>query len=1472
MSTSALPGQLDDRTSASDVMKHLESVLVRALTVLSSLKLTIVLFSLAMVIVFVGSLAQSRRDVWQVMAEYFRTYVAWIQIKDLFPPSMFPQLMNFDWNRLGPLQQIPFPGGWTIGWVMLANLTAAHALKFRVRARGLKLVAGLGVVLAGVLLTVAVVITGNAQTGVESGNAMLKPLHVWYLMLGILGFVSVISLGQSFLSRTVTRSARIVLGVIGVAVGALTAYYVIGGEAVRPNVSAMRILWQLLKGGGCSLVLLVGCNLLFDKRGGIVLLHVGVALLMFSELQVGIWGKENMLTLVEGETATFMRDIRDRELAVIHRDSDGKDEVVVVPQHILKRAADQEAPADQVIMLPNLPFDVAVRKFLQNSTLRGAQPDDQNRTATGLGSFAVPIELEPVTGMDESSDQSSAYIDIIERGTGKVLSSMLLSQNISELRSVPIAEQVNVGDTDYRFYLRFQRNYRPYEVKLIDVSRTNYVGSSTPRDYRSTIVISDPSTGGSDEFTLWMNNPLRFRGETFYQSGYNKLEDGSEATTLSVVRNTGWMLPYLGCMIVAFGMFSQFRHTLSRFLNRTDRTSDQQNAVQAGAVSATFPSSDADVRIPPTSGQFTISSESSRKLPEMLHRNQTPDPSGKRWVPAVVAVLTVAWLISAARTPKQDSKAMNLFSFAQIPVAWNGRPQPVDSFAQIQLLMLSHKSTFEGELDQPELDMKREKIVERFRKHWPSVDSSSLDTFSGSYPEWMAEMVRLTSSGEDAVEEHMRSLMVGRMPAVRWFLDTVARPEKTYRHRVIKIEDDQVLSQLGLPKRSGLAYSLMEIEKKLLELQPINRRVVDLQMKKQEASLTTHERRVGELFEKVSRIRSLHEMFLDQESGELVTSVVRAWSVLRDLGDRPAVMGVPTGNEDEQRSWETVVGANGVLALTEQLKSRKISSADELIEYVETKLPREIVSRSISGTIAILASNLNSEEPTEPSADGEAAKSNPPTVQELAARAAASGSEAMQRDVYLRRILMAIASSTPGATADDILATLSDAQVRDLASEKISSEVFAIFQRINQDDADDPRLSALRKQLQSVATEDEAALSMAMNRELLRLAYDDIQKRAGHLLPGGANADTFERNTKSVDAVLSAWSAGNPDAFNTSVAAYRSVLASDPPPHLNPRLLKVEAWFNYYEPFYKAICLYLPVMILSFIGWMGWQPVLRKTSIGLMLIAFIIHTAALGLRIWISGRAPVTNLYSSAIFIGWAIVGASFVVERITRKGIGNLLGASVGLFTLTIAHVLARDEGDTLGVLQAVLDTSFWLWTHVVCITLGYAATLLAGGLGIMYVFQTYADRSPQKAASLKEVGSLVYGTLCFALFFSLVGTVLGGLWADDSWGRFWGWDPKENGAMLIVLWNALILHARWDKMVREYGTAVLAMVGNVVTAWSWFGVNELKAGLHTYGFTEGRLLALAIFVGLQLTVVAGAVLLSQVTKRSTNAPPRAT
>lgn len=1459
MSSTILPGDLSSgRKDGEAFPQELENSLMTAIRALASLKLTCVLFILAMFIVFVGSLAQARRDVWQVMAEYFRTYIAWIQVRDLFPPSMFGDQGDKIAESLGIFGKIPFPGGWTIGWIMLANLTTAHALKFRVRAEGLRLVAGIGLVVVGLILTAGVVITGNMQTGVEYGDTVLGPGQIWYLLLSVLGISGLAALATAILAKASSKLTRGVMLLIAASLIGVLLYFVLGGEEARLNLSSMRILWQLLKGAACSLVLLLGSNLLFDKRGGIALLHFGVAMLMISELQVGLLAKENMLSLVEGETSGFIRDIRERELAIITQKTDGKDQVLVIPEERLLKAAtaapekSDEAvispPAPgQVISLPSLPFDVVVREFQRNSRLRGLIPGDKLRTDAGLGSFAAPERLEPVTGMDDSHDQSAIYIDVVSREGGKVLQTMLVAQNVSELRGAPLAEKATVDGKDYFFYLRFQRNYKPYEVKLVDVSRTNYVGTATPRDYRSEIEITNPNDGSTDKFTLWMNNPLRYKGETFYQSGFQALEDGKEASTISVVNNTGWMLPYIACMIVSFGMFAQFGQTLFRFLDKTERTAKkvapEAQTLSVGSSSLLGRPGFAPAKV---ADAALVTSPEKPSLIESL------------WIPLVIALIFAAWLGSKARPPKEDPSTMNLYGFAQLPIAWSGRAQPIDSVARTQLLVNSHKSAFEGELESAELSepKQRKKILTAFSKAWPNAPVAELEKFEGSYTEWIEKMATVSSSGKDAVESRMRSLMVRRRPAVQWLLDVVSRPEVAARHRIIKIDDDQVLSLLGLEKRGGLTYSMVEIQKNIKELDSILQKARQKQRDKQENSLTTLERRVSGLFETVSRIDQLSQMFLMRNSDSLLGSYIDCWRILRLLGNEPAVMAVPTGSSDEQRSWETLVGANAVRQLNEQMKQNQLSTWDEFNAYMQDKLPQELVTKSVIGSYKILGGG---------SGETQQETTDAKVIQQRAAEAIARVD-----DTFLRQILGLISAAESGSTAEQIAAAVPPEKAREIASERISSELFEVFSVISESDPQDKRLLEIRTKLQKLGSDDAPALANAMNVELAKLVWDDLHKRATHLLPGGECSDTFDKTSGYVATLLKTWQDGDVEGFNTAVTSYREVLDSGTVPHVNMATVRKEAWFNFFEPFMQATYPYVMVIVFSFMGWLFFGTTLRRTSLFLLVLAFALHSLALFMRMQISGRPPVTNLYSSAIFIGWAVVIASFVVELVMKNGIGNILGASVGAGSLVIAHYLARDEGDTLGVMQAVLDTTFWLATHVVCITLGYAATFLAGFIGLFYCVQAILGRSLAPggnastfSAELKDCGKLVYGTLCFALFFSLVGTVLGGLWADDSWGRFWGWDPKENGAMLIVLWNAVILHARWDKMVNDYGTAVLAMIGNIVTAWSWFGVNELKAGLHTYGFTEGRLLALGVFAGVQLALIIGFAMSSKLAQR---------
>jgi ABC-type transport system involved in cytochrome c biogenesis permease subunit len=143
-----------------------------------------------------------------------------------------------------------------------------------------------------------------------------------------------------------------------------------------------------------------------------------------------------------------------------------------------------------------------------------------------------------------------------------------------------------------------------------------------------------------------------------------------------------------------------------------------------------------------------------------------------------------------------------------------------------------------------------------------------------------------------------------------------------------------------------------------------------------------------------------------------------------------------------------------------------------------------------------------------------------------------------------------------------------------------------------------------------------------------------------------------------------------------------------------------------------------------------------------------------------------------------------------------------------------------------------------------------VAGLLAIIYILRGYFSRSLTPELG-KTLARMVYGIVCFATLFSFVGTILGGIWADQSWGRFWGWDPKENGALLIVLWNAVILHARWGGMVRERGLMVMAVIGNIITSFSWFGVNMLGIGLHSYGFMDKAFYWLMFFDATQVGLI---------------------
>ncbi len=293
-----------------------------------------------------------------------------------------------------------------------------------------------------------------------------------------------------------------------------------------------------------------------------------------------------------------------------------------------------------------------------------------------------------------------------------------------------------------------------------------------------------------------------------------------------------------------------------------------------------------------------------------------------------------------------------------------------------------------------------------------------------------------------------------------------------------------------------------------------------------------------------------------------------------------------------------------------------------------------------------------------------------------------------------------------------------------------------------------------------------------------------------------------------------------------------------------------EAWFGRMQPFYWLLIAYALTVLLVFVSWLTSSERLRAWAYRLLVLCFVLHTLALGYRMWLHGRPPVTNLYSSGIFVAWGAVALGILLERVWKNGIGAAATGITGFVSLIVAHNLGLSGEDNLESVRAVLDSNFWLATHVTIVTLGYSATFVAGLLGALHL----ALRAFKKDYAWGDsVARAAYGILAFAVLASFVGTMLGGIWADQSWGRFWGWDPKENGAILIVLWCAICLHARWGGLVRREGLMQLLIFGNIVTAWSWFGTNLLGVGLHSYGFTEqGSFWLYYVFCPSQLALIA--------------------
>jgi hypothetical protein len=396
----------------------------KLLAPLASLRLTVVLLALSIMLVFAGTWAQIDMGIWSTLKTYFRSFLVLIPIQIFLPR---------EWNVPGA---IPFPGGFTLGGLLMLNLVTAHAVRFQF-----------------------------------------------------------------------TR-----------------------------------------------------------KRSGILLIHSGLILLLVGELVTARFAEESNMTIHEGETVSFAEDTRSIELAIIDPSDPNRDQVVVISESLLRE--------ETLIANPLLPFEIQIDDFMINSDLLNtadASPDQNARANRGIAvqRSVVAAERPMVSGVEQRGiDLPAAYVTLFANGKnlGTWLVSLYFALSSDLSRPMDQFQEVAAGGKRYLMTMRYKRNYKPYMISLIDFKHDRYLGTETPKNFSSQIRLIDPTQNEDREVLIYMNNPLRYRGETFYQASFKR---GDTATILQVVRNPGWLLPYIACTVGALGMIIHFGMHLTRFLKRS---------------------------------------------------------------------------------------------------------------------------------------------------------------------------------------------------------------------------------------------------------------------------------------------------------------------------------------------------------------------------------------------------------------------------------------------------------------------------------------------------------------------------------------------------------------------------------------------------------------------------------------------------------------------------------------------------------------------------------------------------------------------------------------------------------------------------------------------------------------------------------------------------------------------------------------
>lgn len=307
-------------------------------------------------------------------------------------------------------------------------------------------------------------------------------------------------------------------------------------------------------------------------------------------------------------------------------------------------------------------------------------------------------------------------------------------------------------------------------------------------------------------------------------------------------------------------------------------------------------------------------------------------------------------------------------------------------------------------------------------------------------------------------------------------------------------------------------------------------------------------------------------------------------------------------------------------------------------------------------------------------------------------------------------------------------------------------------------------------------------------------------------------------------------------SLDISVQAFEEVArAANPALYPDQNKIQVEIAYNLYHPFMWAYAIYLLGAIFVLFAWITNKNSAMKPAWVLIGVGFLLQTLGFAIRCYLMGRPPVTNMYETVVWVSWGTMVFAVILERIYKFKFVILAGALVSAFGLIIADSAPAFLDPSLQPLEPVLRSNYWLTIHVMTITISYAAFFLAfalGDIGLIY-FLKGEDKNKEK---VKAIVMSIYRSTQIGIVFLAPGIILGGIWADYSWGRFWGWDPKETWALIALLGYLAVIHGRLVGWIKDFGMVVSGVLTFSLVIMAWYGVNfVLGAGLHSYGFGAG-------------------------------------